>query len=431
MNTPQSTLPSSQAHPGLDLLARYKAIFAAAWQARHELAGPKRLTDEAAFMPAALSLQETPVHPAPRRAAIAICALFAIALLWAWFGQVDIVAVAPGRIVVSERTKTIQPLEASVVKHVLVRDGDTVQAGQVLVELDPTNAQADQHSVQEQVKAVDAEVQRTATLFDALSTGRPPPFGPSLSKPRSDTAAQLQAEWQDIQARLAKLDAEHTRRSAEAATVREGIVRLEATLPIARQREADLKHLADQGFINQPRLARPQHANALNRSVTWPPSTPAWPRPVPRCTRPSRTRPPTWPKRSARCANARPRPRSNAQQLGQERNKTEQRQRLTQLTAPGARHGAAGGGEHRGRRGDVWQVLMVVVPTRRRGDGRGGGRQQGHRLHPCRPGGRGEARDLSIHALRHGGCAGEAHGGGCGGRREARGDISGHVDVGA
>ena len=50
-------------HPALDLLGRYRAVAQAAWQARHELAGPKRLADEAAFLPAALSLQETPVHP--------------------------------------------------------------------------------------------------------------------------------------------------------------------------------------------------------------------------------------------------------------------------------------------------------------------------------------------------------------------------------
>jgi hemolysin D len=51
--------------------------------------------------------------------------------------------------------------------------------------------------------------------------------------------AQLQAEWQDITAKLAKLDAEHVRRQAEFATVRETIAKLEATLPIVRQREAD------------------------------------------------------------------------------------------------------------------------------------------------------------------------------------------------
>jgi hemolysin D len=97
--------PPHPVHPVRDLLGRYAAIFKAAWGLRHELAGPKRLADERAFLPAALSLQETPVHPAPRRFAIAICSLFLIAVVWSIFGRIDIVAVAPGRIVVSERTK--------------------------------------------------------------------------------------------------------------------------------------------------------------------------------------------------------------------------------------------------------------------------------------------------------------------------------------
>ncbi len=358
----------AQRHPMLDLFARYRAILAAAWQARHELAGPRRLADEAAFLPAALSLQETPVHPAPRRAAIAICALFAVALLWAWFGQVDIVAVAQGRIVVSERTKTIQPLEASVVKRVLVRDGDTVQAGQVLVELDPTNAQADQTSVQEQLKAVDAEMQRTAALLGALATSRappltsqPPPFGLSLSKPRSDAAAQLQAEWQDITARLAKLDAEQARRSAEAATVRESIAKLEATLPIARQREADLKNLADQGFINQHALQdrsrerieqerdlATQHARLAEASAAMHEAgqnKAAYLAETQRTLRERQTQ-----------------ARLKREQLGQERNKTEQRQRLTQLTAPVAGTVQQVAVHTEGGVVTPAQVLMVVVP---------------------------------------------------------------------
>ena len=87
--TATATTPAAPRHPVTELLGRYKAILQAAWQARHELAGPKRLADEAAFLPAALSLQETPVHPAPRRASIAICALFTIALIWSIVGEVD------------------------------------------------------------------------------------------------------------------------------------------------------------------------------------------------------------------------------------------------------------------------------------------------------------------------------------------------------
>lgn len=237
-------------HPAIELLTRYRAVFGAAWAARAELAGPKRLGDEAAFLPAALSLQETPSHPAPRRAAIAVCALFTIALVWSIFGQIDIVAVAPGRIVVSDNTKTLQPLEAGVVRRVLVKDGDAVKAGQLLVELDATNAAADGASVQEQLSAAISEERRTTALARAIESNTAPVLSKPAQASEARDQAQLQAEWADIGAKLAKLSAEQSRRQAEIVTVREQIKKLEATVPIAKQREADFKSLTEQGFMS-------------------------------------------------------------------------------------------------------------------------------------------------------------------------------------
>lgn len=243
-------------YPVLELLGRYGTVFRAAWRHRHELAGPKRLSDEAAFLPAALSLQDTPVHPAPRRLAFALIALFLIALVWSIVGQVDIVAVAPGKIVVSERTKLIQPLEVSVVKRVLVKDGDHVEAGQALVELDPTSANADKTSIDEQLKSAQSEVLRTRALLQALNASSPraPELGTNLPAwSEVDVAAaklQLSDEWSDITAKLAKAAAELQRRQAEITTVREMVTKLETTLPIAKQREADFHQLANQGFMS-------------------------------------------------------------------------------------------------------------------------------------------------------------------------------------
>ncbi len=248
----QAAQATSLRHPALELVGRYRAVLAAAWQMRHELAGPRRLADEAAFLPAALSLQETPVHPAPRRAMVLIVALAVAALAWSWFGQLDIVAVADGRVVVSDRTKVIQPLETAVVKAIRVRDGDKVRAGQALVELDATVATADSRNVQEQLGAARAEAARARWLLQALdNTG---PAAKSLAAPSAPSAlARLdpptRAEWEDIASRLARLDAELARRKAERATVSELIAKLEATVPLARQRETDFKSLSDQGFV--------------------------------------------------------------------------------------------------------------------------------------------------------------------------------------
>lgn len=256
--------------PMRQLLAHYRAVLREAWAHRHELAGPQRLTDERAFLPAALSLQDTPVHPAPRRLAFALIALFFIALAWAILGHIDIVAVAPGRIIVSERTKVVQPLETSLVRRVRVQDGDRVQAGQILVELDPTTAQADKASIDEQLKAAQSELRRTRALLQALQIHPQPTEATEAPKlpealpagwAEPDAAAartQLAAEWSDIRAQLAKAAADVDHRRAEMGTVHQMIGKLESTLPIVRQREADFRQLAEQGFMSS-------HANQDRR----------------------------------------------------------------------------------------------------------------------------------------------------------------------
>ena len=83
----------------------------------------RRSESELAFLPAALEIVETPPSPIGRAIGITVISLFCLALAWASFGTVDIVATAPGKIIPSGRTKTIQPFESGVVSAIRVRDG--------------------------------------------------------------------------------------------------------------------------------------------------------------------------------------------------------------------------------------------------------------------------------------------------------------------
>jgi hemolysin D len=98
------------------------------------------------FLPAALEILETPASPVGRAIGGTIILFFAIAIGWATFGHVDIIATAPGKIVPTGRTKTIQPLETGIISAILVRDGDRVAPGQVLVELDRTVNEAERNA---------------------------------------------------------------------------------------------------------------------------------------------------------------------------------------------------------------------------------------------------------------------------------------------
>ncbi len=366
MNAPH---PAATSHPLRELLRRYRAIFGAAWQHRHELAGPTRHTDEAAFLPAALSLQETPVHPAPRRFALAICALFVAALAWACLGHVDIVAVAHGRIVVSERTKTLQPLETSVVRQVRVKDGDTVHAGQVLVELDATNAEADGATLAEQWRAAASDERRSSAMLAALERNRPPVLdtttgdaaGRDIEPPDPFARSQLLAEWADVSAHLARLQSEVARRDAQVATARAAIARLDATLPLARQREADVKGLSAQGFMSgHAGQDRERERIVIEQDLLTERARLAEALAAQRESADARA---AYLAETRRALNDRlAQAALKRQQLTQERSKAEQRRRLTQLVAPvdGTVQQVAVHTE--GGVVTPAQVLMVIVP---------------------------------------------------------------------
>lgn len=238
---------------------RAAAVLRAAWAARAELAGPARLADDAAFLPAALALRDTPLHPAPRRCAALLIALAALALIWSAIGRVDIVAVASGKLVVSDRGHAIQPLERAIVQRVAVRDGDRVTAGQTLVELDVTAPAADMATLHEQGLDANAAAWRASRLLHTLQalhaggTARVPDEAvpPDWPEVRARAAIeQLRAEWADLRARLGRLEAETARRQAERETALSAVARLSAMLDTATRREDDLRALAGEGFAS-------------------------------------------------------------------------------------------------------------------------------------------------------------------------------------
>src|SRR6188768_3574142 len=128
----------------------------------------ERSGEELAFLPAALEIVETPPSPIGRTIGATIILLFCAALAWAWWGTIDIVAAATGKIVPSGRTKVIQPFETGVVRSIRVQDGQAVKAGDVLIELDPTVNAAERDHLHNDLLAEQLNIAR---LRAALATG--------------------------------------------------------------------------------------------------------------------------------------------------------------------------------------------------------------------------------------------------------------------
>ncbi|MGO9337408.1 MAG: biotin/lipoyl-binding protein, partial [Terracidiphilus sp.] len=121
--------------------------------------------EELAFLPAALEIVETPPSAVGHAVGVAIIAMFSVALAWACFGHIDIVASATGKIVPSGRTKVVQPFETGVVRAIHVQDGQPVTAGEVLIELDPTINEAERNHFRGDLATVQLDIARLEAVL--------------------------------------------------------------------------------------------------------------------------------------------------------------------------------------------------------------------------------------------------------------------------
>ena len=209
-----------------------------------------RTTLEREFLPAALELVETPPPALPRAVLWAIVAALGFAIGWSCIGKIDLVAVAPGKVIAADRTKLIQPAEVGVVKKILVADGQTVRAGDVLIELEAaaTATGADTARQREALMAARLEAAR----HEALARGAQLKAPPGAAKALVDAETRAMAsQVQEHRAKLAEFDAEVVRRTAELNAVRELANKLAQTLPIAQRRAEDYKNLVEQKFVSQ------------------------------------------------------------------------------------------------------------------------------------------------------------------------------------
>ncbi|MDF0578239.1 HlyD family type I secretion periplasmic adaptor subunit [Bradyrhizobium yuanmingense] len=191
-----------------------------------------------AFLPAAIEIVETPPSPVGRSIVVSITAGFAFALIWACIGTIDIVAVAPGKIIPSGRTKTIQPFETAVVRAIHVQDGQSVRAGDRLIDLDATMSAAELNRLKSDLLSSQLDVARLRALLsnksDPASAFRPPPAAtPDLIELHRRFLASQTAEQAT---KLAAIDRQISQREAERATSKASIDKLKATIGPLQQR---------------------------------------------------------------------------------------------------------------------------------------------------------------------------------------------------
>ena len=159
----------------LALWRRYLTIFRYYWQQRHQQPPSNFFNQqEAEFLPAALAIQATPDSSSLRWTARILMSLVGCVLLWAILGRIDIIVNASGKIIPSNRTKTIASVDVASVKALYVSEGQSVHAGEVLIELDSCSSDAEHDKAAETVAQATLQIARARAMIHAIDKHQSP-----------------------------------------------------------------------------------------------------------------------------------------------------------------------------------------------------------------------------------------------------------------
>ena len=200
------------------------------------------------FSPAFLRVQENPPAPLPRHLLYVLLALLGALSLWVVFGRLDIVATAEGKLVPRSYLKIVQPADNGVVREILVSEGQQVAAGQLLLKLDSSVAEADTRALETDLALRELQLRR----IDAeLSDGK----FLSLPRDRADlfaqAAAQFRANRLAYQDALEQERATHRRVEEELRGAQEIQTKLRKMLPSFQANVERYKSLKKNGFVSE------------------------------------------------------------------------------------------------------------------------------------------------------------------------------------
>lgn len=200
--------------------------------------------DEHEFKPILAEIQDKPPNPLGRWLLWALLALMILAVAGVYFVKIDVVVSARGKVIPQGDVKILQPLETGVIRKILVKEGDYVKEGQVLVEIDPT------------VEVADIQGKEKNLIFHTLTKKRVESLllGKNFSVSDKTAESVLQANLYKAQKQSYEANLEQKKKELkEIETVidslEEEVRKLNDLIGIASDEEKRLKELALAGAV--------------------------------------------------------------------------------------------------------------------------------------------------------------------------------------
>lgn len=195
------------------------------------------------------------LHRRPRMAAqillFAIAGFVVWAVIWAAHAEIDQVSSGTGRVIPSRQIQVVQNLEGGILAELLVREGEAVEAGQVLMHLDDTQLTSDFGENQVKALGLQALIARLQAELSGEPLRFPAVVQDAMPHVTEAEAALYGARAEELTSALNRLGEQLNQRRRELEETEARIVQLTRSVNLTRQEIAILAPLVERG-INAP-----------------------------------------------------------------------------------------------------------------------------------------------------------------------------------
>ena len=204
------------------------------------------------------------------RGGLAVAAAFFLLFLgWAAFARLDAAALAPGRTTVAGQRQSVQHRDGGIVAAILVKEGQAVRQGEVLIRLAAPAVAAQERVLASQ--AIWLIAQRARLRAEQAGTGMEVPveFGNMTGDDRADAQAALRAQRAQMAARSALLSTqqgvamhEGSQAGSQAVGYREQVASVIEQERLITDELESLRTVAEKGFVSKTRIRALERAKA-------------------------------------------------------------------------------------------------------------------------------------------------------------------------
>jgi hemolysin D len=235
----------------------------------------KNKNDSHEFQPLLVEIEDRPSNPLGHIILWLVIGILTIGIIWLYFGKIDVVVSARGKIVPSGEIKILQPIETGVVSKILVKEGDYVVKDQVLMQIDPTVTQTSLDSKIKNLDVIKLEIERLKALVDDKA------FTPSKDAPMNivkeqtslymhqkgllqESKMQFELRKNQTASQLSSAKSESIRLKSMLEKEQDAAKRMEKVLDIIAKREYDetqknIINLSEQLFQSEQKISEITH----------------------------------------------------------------------------------------------------------------------------------------------------------------------------